>query len=821
MAVFQCKMCGGTMKIQEGATIAECEYCGMKQTLPRLTDERRENLYERANHFRRNNDYDKAMAVYEDILKEDTTDAEAYWSIVLCRYGIEYVEDPATKKLIPTVNRMQYTSILADEDYRSALKYADGAQKNLYEAEAKEIDGIQKGILAISQSEEPFDVFICYKETDSYGRRTRDSVLAQELYYGLKQEGFKVFFARITLEDKLGSAYEPYIFAALNSAKAMIVLGTKPEHFNAVWVKNEWSRYLSLIKKGERKTLIPAYRDMDPYELPEEFSHLQAQDMTKLGFMQDLIRGVKKILSEQQKKTERVVQAEPQADFVPQLDALIRRAFILLEDGEFKKADEYCEKALLLDSENAKAYIGKLMAEHSIKTQEELADAWRILETNNNYIRAVRFADENTAAELKAIIENGKEKERLAAVEREYQAAVAAFNRAKLSTDYQQVGRLFANLGDYKDAAEMLAKCQKKEKEVTLKSVYEKASGLSASNDETNVEKAMKIFKRLKNYLDSEQRAVNCENKLKYLQALRVEEEKVAAKREKRTVIVGICVVGILVLAAIASITISTAIGLAKKKEVEKAEKLAAKGEYAQAYEQFERLGKESTMLAQACKLAQAGEYAPIVKYYDYTTFVVPAGTTKVNAHAFSDCDSLTSVEIPDSVTSIGDYAFSYCDSLTSIVIPDSVTSIGDDAFYDCESLTSITIPDSVTSIGRYAFASCDRLTSVEIPDSVTLIGERAFYNCSSLTSITIPDSVTSIGSGAFQYCRLLTIYCEAESKPSGWDAYWNVSNCPVHWDTKVNKTKNISSEVFFVLGKRERREKTARIYGGFIRLVF
>ena len=26
---------------------------------------------------------------------------------------------------------------------------------------------------------------------------------------------------------------------------------------------------------------------MDPYELPEEFTHLQAQDMSKIGFMPD------------------------------------------------------------------------------------------------------------------------------------------------------------------------------------------------------------------------------------------------------------------------------------------------------------------------------------------------------------------------------------------------------------------------------------------------------------------------------------------------------------------------------------------------------
>ena len=117
-------------------------------------------------------------------------------------------------------------------------------------------------------------------------------MLANDLYHQLTQEGFKVFFSRITLEDKLGTAYEPYIFAALNSAKAMVVIGTRPEYFNAVWVRNEWSRYLSLISSGARKTLIPAYRDMDPSDLPEEFSHLQAQDMSKLGFMQDLIRGM-------------------------------------------------------------------------------------------------------------------------------------------------------------------------------------------------------------------------------------------------------------------------------------------------------------------------------------------------------------------------------------------------------------------------------------------------------------------------------------------------------------------------------------------------
>lgn len=105
MAAFRYKMCGGALSVEEGASVAECPYCGTQQTLPRLSDERRKNLYERANHLRRNNEFDRARELYEEILNEDRTDAEAYWSIILCKYGVEYVEDPGSGGRVPTVNR--------------------------------------------------------------------------------------------------------------------------------------------------------------------------------------------------------------------------------------------------------------------------------------------------------------------------------------------------------------------------------------------------------------------------------------------------------------------------------------------------------------------------------------------------------------------------------------------------------------------------------------------------------------------------------------------------------------------------------------------
>ncbi len=304
---LKCKMCGGALELDEKVVVCECEYCGTKQTLPKLNDEKKTALFERANQWRAQSEFDKAAVIYENILQEAPDEAEAYWGLCLCRYGIEYVEDPRSKKRVPTCHRAQFKSILEDSDYLSAIQHADLLARDVYRSEAEYIDKVQKGILAISAKEEPFDIFICYKESDENGDRTRDSVIAQDMYDQLTEKGFKVFFARITLEDKLGSAYEPYIFAALNSAKVMLVVGTKPEYFNAVWVKNEWSRYLSLIEQGQKKAVIPCYRDMAITDMPKEFTVLQSLDISKLGYMQDLLRGIDKILGVEKKKT-----AQPQ-----------------------------------------------------------------------------------------------------------------------------------------------------------------------------------------------------------------------------------------------------------------------------------------------------------------------------------------------------------------------------------------------------------------------------------------------------------------------------------------------------------------------------
>lgn len=335
MAVLKCTFCGGELEVNADLSVGKCKYCDSIITIPKELD-RKGNLYNRAIFLRQNNEFDKAVSAYEDILKEDNSDAEAHWGLVLSKFGIEYVVDPKTQERIPTCHRTQTQSILADPDYLAAIEHSDAETRKVIENEAARINKIQARILEISRNEKPYDIFICYKETDESGNRTEDSVLAQDLYYELTKKGYRVFFARKTIE--LGKEYEPIIFAALNSAKVMIVLGTKPEHFNAVWVKNEWSRFLHMSKDAH-KMIIPAYRGMSPYELPAELSAFQSQDMSKIGFMQDLVDGIERCMHGE-------VSRKPASPEPPQpygttsLKRLIQNSDTYLKLGNYGAAEE-------------------------------------------------------------------------------------------------------------------------------------------------------------------------------------------------------------------------------------------------------------------------------------------------------------------------------------------------------------------------------------------------------------------------------------------------------------------------------------------------
>ena len=371
MAIIKCKMCGGDLLLEADSTVAECEYCGSRQTVPKADDDKKLTLFARANRLRAACEFDKASGIYETIVADFPEEAEAYWGLVLCKYGIEYVDDPASDRKIPTCHRSSFDSIMEDSDFEQALENADGIARRVYREEAKAIEEIRKGIIAVSANEQPYDIFICYKETGENGERTLDSVLAQDIYDALTAKGYRVFFSRITLEDKLGVEYEPYIFAALNSAKIMLSFGTDYEYFNAVWVKNEWSRYLKLMAKDKQKHLIPCYKGIDAYDMPKEFAKLQAQDLGKVGATQDLLRGIEKLLPRQVEAIKETVVMQQATG--TNTSALLERGNMALEDGEWQKADDFFEEVLNQDPHCTAAYLGKFLLEEQVSSLNALA----------------------------------------------------------------------------------------------------------------------------------------------------------------------------------------------------------------------------------------------------------------------------------------------------------------------------------------------------------------------------------------------------------------------------------------------------------------
>ena len=135
MTVFKCKMCGGNIEFGQGATVGVCGSCGTKQTLPKTDDDLIANLFNRANNLRLKCEFDKAEQIYENIVQKDDGEAEAHWGIVLCKYGIEYVEDPKTLQRIPTCHRTLFQAVTSDPDYLAAVDYPDISQQSIYETE--------------------------------------------------------------------------------------------------------------------------------------------------------------------------------------------------------------------------------------------------------------------------------------------------------------------------------------------------------------------------------------------------------------------------------------------------------------------------------------------------------------------------------------------------------------------------------------------------------------------------------------------------------------------------------------------------------------
>lgn len=523
MAVFKCKMCGASLEVHGNESVCSCSYCGTFQTLPRFDNERKIALFTRANNLRIKSEFDKAAGIYESIVTEFRDEAEGYWGLVLCKYGIEYVDD-GNGKMVPTCHRTLPLSVMDDDDFNQACEYADLQAKNLYRQEGKVIDKIQKKILDIAVNEEPYDIFICYKENDDItSERTEDSLIAQDIYTHLIKGGYNVFFARDTLKFVAGTEYEPYIYAALSSSRLMLAIGTRFEYFDSVWVKNEWSRFISMMTDNTNKILIPCYKNMDAYDMPKEFKNMQALDMGEVTFFGSLMDNIERVIEKTapKGKGETVILNSDVGDLTPVLE----RGFMLAEDKEWSKADQLFETALNKDPRNGKAYLGKLFVDLQVSNFDELSKLSSPFSSYGDYERIMRFGDDELKCAVKncndSILRRNEEEHKKDI----YENALEMMDNATTEEMYENAGYLFIEVKDYADAKEKSDQCFELAEKARLKAeaeeiewTYNKACSDLCSVHKTRgnlkdipiIEKSAKAFQWLGNYRDSKERYHQC-----------------------------------------------------------------------------------------------------------------------------------------------------------------------------------------------------------------------------------------------------------------------------------------------------------------------
>ena len=398
MGALKCKMCGSNLEIEDSITVCKCEKCGTSQTVPDIEDDKELKLFERAGRLRFNCDFDKAAGIYNTITDSYPEEAEGYWGLILCKYGIEYADNASGKK-VPVCHRISYDSVMDDEDFELVMENSDSESRAIFREEAKIIEENRKKYIQIAESEQPYDIYISYRAKDDNGDKTAVSEIAGHLYNKLTSAGYSVFLSEAALKGKKRSECEPYIYSALNSANVMLALGTSYDDYNNVWVKNEWNRYLEIAEKNKNKCLIPCYKDVDEYDIPKEFAGLKVcqlgNDDTFNNIMAEIANVVKpESVNQPAPEPEKAEPAEEieleEIEIIEpvNINKLLDEGFSAISDKNWKKANKLFFQVLDEEPDNSKAYWGQLLVQQECTNAREMAD--------NLYLQVIGNTSDNT-----------------------------------------------------------------------------------------------------------------------------------------------------------------------------------------------------------------------------------------------------------------------------------------------------------------------------------------------------------------------------------------------------------------------------------------
>ena len=308
---LECNYCGNTERssfiIRENEYICKC--CGRAYRENPMGGEMRAVIgFETLKNY----DFEGAENIFSDIISEYPESIEARWGLLLARYGIVFVKGFYMGEVEPIYCFPNYAytrgTFTAEKEYREIenLLAHDGKMLEIYRAQAKQIENAFETFKSDIGKKEN-DVFICVKISKTTANnpfangRTEDYEKACELYGKLRERGKRVFFSYVTLKNTIDSDME--IWRNMIRSKKMLLIGSRTEYFNSVWVKSEWERWVHMDSAGDdehKKNLyiyvLGSESDNLYSKLPAGLKKLHPQiytESTEADLMNDICEGGK------------------------------------------------------------------------------------------------------------------------------------------------------------------------------------------------------------------------------------------------------------------------------------------------------------------------------------------------------------------------------------------------------------------------------------------------------------------------------------------------------------------------------------------------
>ena len=698
-----CRVCGGALK--NCGTYYKCICCDTEFRIEdSMTKAEVEAYFDRLNDFadaERNLSvspprFDEAESEFGLIVQKYPDWSAGYWGLVRAKFGIKFEQD-LSGKAVPSCYKSSYEDFRDTDEYKKAVALAETPElRQSYEGWADYIARDTKEWREEAQKYD-YDVFICFKASnDLDGSETRDAREMHKLYDLLKDKGYRVFFSPVTLitDGVVGKGSGPYIFNALDKAKALIVYGSRKEYFSSTWVQNEWQRYLRAIKAGkkEKDSLIVLYEGFNPKELPQGLRRIQGIEYG--------ISAYPAVLS----ALERVFRNREEA--------------ARNREQELRRAEEEKRKAEQENAQKMQDMMAQLAAMQAELEKLKSVPSPMITKVEQNIPTApqeiIKPQDAKKVVQA-PIIEQKSE---------EFVIENGVLKRYRGFSHHVIIPDNVISIGEFAFSAGLESITIPNSVKNISKNAFYLCLGLTSviiPDSVTTVgERAFADCKDLKK--------VTIGNGV-----TSIGEDAFRDCKGLENVTIG---------NRVTSIGEGAFYNCENLKEITIPNSVISIGDeaFCGCYNLIKAIIPNSVTeigcgVFSECRLL---------------TFVTMIGNSiiSIEYNAFYGCMGLVSIALPDSLKIIGNQAF-FCSGLTNITIPEGVTRIGDGAFSCCSNLRSVIISNSVESIGEWAFSECNGLASIIIPSSVTKIGDYAFENCNGLKKVSVPKE-TEIGVDAF-----------------------------------------------------------------------